>query len=212
MTYQQVEVKLLDFAVEKLAGSEPGHDVDHALRVLTHARNIMGEEPCDRAVVMAAAILHDVADHKFFDEAQAIREVNQLLETNGFSSDQRAQVVDIITHLSYSKEVKGISIALTTEFCIVQDADRLDALGAIGIARAFSYGGFRQRPFVSDTGDSTIGHFHDKLLKLPSMMKTLAGRKLAIERKAFMLEFLEQFDRECFSATQKEGGKPFFDK
>ena len=197
MTNHQLENNLLDFASQKLASAEPGHDVDHARRVLTHAINIMGDEPCDRAVVVAAAILHDVADHKFFDEGQAIREVDRLLVENDFSVIQRQQIMEIITHLSFSKEVKGITTILTTEFCIVQDADRLDALGAIGIARAFSYGGFRQRPFHSDTEASTIGHFHEKLLKLPGMMKTEAGRRLAEERKAFMQLFLEQFHHEC---------------
>lgn len=212
MTYSTLGKNLLNFTMEKLVGAEPGHDVDHARRVLTHALNIMGDTPCDRAVVMAAAILHDVADHKFFDESRAISEVKQLLADNGFSCAQIDQVVEIITHLSFSKEIKGITTTLTPEFCIVQDADRLDALGAIGIARAFSYGGYRQRPFNAQTEPSTIAHFHEKLLKLSAMMKTQAGRQLAEEREAFMRQFLKQFDHECTLATQKEANKPSIDK
>ena len=199
MNHSPEELKdvLLQYAKTKLVGLDPGHDLNHAQRVLNNALCLLCDEPCDTQVVIAASILHDAADHKFFDEEQSIHDMKLFLKDNGFSSDQCSHVLKIITHLSFSKEIQGIATDPTVEFCIVQDADRLDAIGAIGIARAFSYGGFRQRPFYSTTEASTIDHFHEKLLLLPQMMKTQAGRKMAEERKNFMLLFLSHFDAEC---------------
>ncbi len=191
----------MQHARQQLSELEPGHDVEHAQRVLRNALTIVQGEPGNLEVVIAAAILHDVADHKFFDESQAIQDIDLLLKNNDYPPQQRQQVIHIITHLSFTKEIGGHTAELTPEFCIVQDADRLDALGAIGIARAFSYGGYRRRPFYSATEASTIDHFHEKLLRLPQMMKTNTGRKLAKERKAFMLQFLTHFKRECGSDT-----------
>jgi uncharacterized protein len=188
---------LTSFAASRLQDAEPGHDLLHSQRVLENARQIMQHQECDKEVVMAACLLHDLADHKFANEQESVKDIKDLLDRCRFTTAQIQHTIDIITRMSFSKEIAGTGQLQTAEFEIVQDADRLDALGAIGIARAFSYGGYRKRPFYADDDNSTIAHFHQKLLKLSSMMKTAKGRQMAEERHEFMVLFLNQLNKDC---------------
>lgn len=152
------------------------------------------QEGVDRLVVELAAILHDVADHKFgFSEDDRRNIITTFLEAQGVSETTVAAVVDIVNTISYSKHA-----ALSSqEAIIVKDADMLDAIGAIGIARAFTYGGGHDRS-ICDSGDenSTLQHFHDKLFRLKDLMQTRTARKIAAQRDAFMHEFVDRLGQE----------------
>jgi uncharacterized protein len=188
-----------------------GHDWWHIDRVWRTAGAIQAREGGDRRVVELAALLHDLDDWKLHPEADGtpVRAAAWLQE-QGVDPDTLAQVCDIITHLSF----KGAGVAngiRTLEGRIVQDADRLDAIGAIGVARAFAYGGHKGR-LMHDPGEApqlhatfeqyrqnvgtTVNHFHEKLLLLKDRMNTPTGRRMAEERHAFMVRYLEQFHRE----------------
>lgn len=130
--------------------------------------------------------------------------MREFLESQQVAKDVVDQVVAVVQGVSYSKEVKLIKsrqqLQMTPELAIVQDADRLDAIGAVGIARSFCFGGARNAPMysVEDLQDAktTLGHFHDKLFKLQSMLKTQSGRRLSRERHDFMLQFVKQIEHE----------------
>ncbi len=194
---QQLADNLIEFVNKQCAATDPGHDISHSIRVLNNALLIMADNKCDREVVIAASILHDLADHKFGDENKGLANIRSKLTECGFKQQQISNVAEIVSRMSFSKESRGVASVNIAEFNIVQDADRLDAIGAIGVARAFSYGGFRQRPLYSTDDNSTIAHFHHKLLKLRDMMKTEQGRIIANERHEFLVLFLEQFARDC---------------
>lgn len=170
------------------------------------------EEGADLLVVELAALLHDIADWKFAggDETAGPRAAREWLERLGVPTDVTNHVCAIIAQMSF-KGAGVQSTMPTIEGKVVQDADRLDALGAIGIARAFAYGGHRGSPIhdpdlkpVLHTSfehykagrGSTINHFHEKLLLLKDRMNTATGRRLARERHEFMVEFLQRFERE----------------
>lgn len=170
-------------------GNSGGHDVGHTMRVYNLAMQIAGtEEGCDRTVVALAALLHDADDYKLFsttDNANA----RAFLKANGVPGDVTERICEAINSVSFSKN--GTKAPSTIEGKIVQDADRLDALGAVGIARTFAYGGEHGRSL-----ESTIQHFHEKLLLLKDGMNTEAAREIAVSRHAFLLEFLERFQSE----------------
>jgi uncharacterized protein len=197
------------FVINALEKAEAGHDWWHVLRVYNTSIKLAKKMKADETVVALASLLHDVGDSKFHDGDETvgpkmIREflISQPIEKNVFD-----EVMVIIENMSFKRsfDFKGEkSIA----FQIVQDADRLDAIGAIGIARAFSFGGFKGRPFYDpaippqhhNDGKSykasqtpTINHFYEKLLLLKDQMNTRQGRMMAEERHAFMLVFLERF-------------------
>jgi uncharacterized protein len=200
------------FVRDTLAGDGSGHDWWHVERVRQLALRIGRDEGADLLVVELAALLHDVADWKFHggDEHAGARAAREWLASNGVAEPTIAHVCRIVADLSY----KGAGVQTpmhSLEGRVVQDADRLDAIGAIGIARAFAYGGFKQREIHNPEGQprlhssfeeykssqsTTINHFHEKLLLLKDRMNTATGRRLAEERHAFMLRFLEKFGRE----------------
>ena len=184
--------ELLAFMKEEMTNQYVGHDYDHSVRVYNTACLIGASEDCDMVIVIASAIVHDYIDHKLFDniEEQKQKLTNKLIEV-GFHSDKIQRIFDIIEHMSYSK---GETMT-TIEGKIVQDADRIDALGAIGIARTFAYGGSKGRALYG-ADDSSVQHFHDKLFKLKNLMNTSKGKTLAIERHEFMIIFLDQLKRE----------------
>lgn len=192
-----LRARLLEFATSELQKADPGHDGTHAQRVLHNALQLIDGIECDRRVVVAAATLHDLADHKFFDRQLAVAAIEEKLTEWHYDQEQINHVLHIILNMSFTSEMSRSEAEPTNEFCVVQDADRLDALGAIGIARAFSYGGHKNRPFYSDEKPSTIAHFYEKLLLLPALMKTGRGREIAEERVVFMKLFLKRFDDEC---------------
>jgi len=202
--------KTADYVKKTLQEAEAGHDWWHTLRVWKNAKRIAQTEPCNRLVVELAALLHDIADTKFNngDEEEAPRLAQAFLSSIGAESEMIEQVVNIIRHISFKNTFKNQSVIINPELAIVRDADRLDAIGAIGIARTFHYGGYKNRQMYNpsippqhyQSQDSyqksdapTINHFYEKLLKLKDQMLTNSGKKLAEERHAFMEKFLQQF-------------------
>lgn len=204
---------IFEFAKGVLTGDVTGHDWQHALRVEKNALKICPESVTkeDLEVIQAASWLHDTIDDKV-DESKrkTVAEVEQLLVESGATTGQRNEILHIIQNLSYSKNLaKKQKLSALGE--IVQDADRLDALGAIGIARAFYYGGHRGQPLYDEMrprlldelteetyreGSTVINHFFEKLLLLENSMNTLEGSTEAIIRTRFIREFLEQFYNE----------------
>lgn len=215
---EQIE-RTIAFVKETLQGAEGGHDWFHIQRVFNNALLIAKDEKVDIQVISLAALLHDIADAKFHEGDESIgpklaREFLLSLETDSSVIDH---VVMIIENISFKSGLKssGKSKAEerfdSLELRVLQDADRLDAIGAIGIARAFNYGGFKNRelydPAISPnlrmdretykkSKAPTINHFYEKLLLLKDQMNTATGKKLAEERHRFMLDYLEQFYRE----------------
>ncbi len=200
------------FVRETLAGAEGGHDWWHVHRVRTLARRIAAEEGVDLFVVELAALLHDIADPKFHDgdEEAGPRTARNFLRSAGVAPEITDHVVKIIENISF-KGGLGKSTFQSTELAVVQDADRLDALGAIGIARTFNYGGHKGREMYNpdippqkygsveayrNSTAPTINHFYEKLLLLKEKMNTPAGRRMAEHRHHFLETFLKEFYRE----------------
>ena len=201
--------KTIQFVKEKLNDAEGGHDWFHIERVYKNALLIAKNTDCDLPVIQLGALLHDIADSKFHngDETIGPKTARLFLESENVSEDIIVHVVNIIQNISYKGgnfEKKFSSLELD----IVQDADRLDAIGAIGVARAFNYGGFKNRalynpeitPVTNMTKEEykknnapTINHFYEKLLLLKDKMNTETGKQLAEERHRFMETFLAQF-------------------
>ncbi|WP_432713368.1 HD domain-containing protein [Pedobacter sp.] len=201
--------KTIDFVKETLAGAEAGHDWFHIERVFKTAKHINSLEKGDMLVVALAALLHDIADSKFNggDEEIGPRIAGDFLQSLGLEPAIIAHVQQIIRNLSFKASLGEITFA-SKELDIVQDADRLDAIGAIGIARAFTYGGFKNRVLYDpeikpqqyadkeaykNTVAPTVNHFYEKLLLLKDLMKTDTGKQLAANRHEFMLSYLQQF-------------------
>jgi uncharacterized protein len=198
------------FVQKNLGGADGGHDWYHIERVWKTARYIRKKEGAgDLPVIELGALLHDISDPKFNggDEKKGGRMAYRFLRDQGVEPEKADHIRDIIQHVSFKGGIVQ-DVIRSIEFQIVQDADRLDAIGAIGIARAFNYGGFKNRPLhipgrdlqeYSDSGAyyrsdaPTINHFYEKLLKLKDLMNTATGRELAGKRHAYMLGFLEQF-------------------
>ncbi|GIZ08112.1 HD domain-containing protein [Flavobacterium sp. UMI-01] len=203
----------ITFVKETLKDAEGGHDWFHIERVYKNALLIAKEETCDLLVVQLAALLHDIADSKFHpdasggDETLGPKMAHDFLEKQNIAPTTIAHVVAIIENISF-KGGKQEQLFYSNELAIVQDADRLDAIGAIGIARAFNYGGFKNRamydpsiaPNVNMTKEEykkstapTINHFYEKLLLLKDKMNTVTGKKIAEQRHKYMQGFLAQF-------------------
>jgi uncharacterized protein len=195
-----------------LKHAEGGHDWFHIERVFNNAKLIAKDENVDEFVVALAALLHDIADSKFYDGDETIgpKKATEFLFSKNIDSAVIEHVVQIIKNISF-KGGRVVQDFSSIEFDIVQDADRLDAIGAVGIARCFNYGGFKNRaifdpaikPNLSMTKEQykkstapSINHFYEKLLLLKDKMKTTTGRKIAIKRHIVMEQFLEQFYRE----------------
>jgi uncharacterized protein len=209
MTGEQEAIKSVEeYVREAVQQYESGHGWSHIERVVRLAVHIRDSEAKgDKFTIELGALLHDIGDHKFaLHDGPA--EIKRILGSLGIDQVIIDEVVSINENISFSKGKSGGS--KSDELQIVQDADRLDAMGAIGIARAFSYGGFKGReiydprqgfvnpPGFSDSKNSasTVHHFYDKLLVLKNLMNTATGKKLAEERHDFMVRYLEQFYRE----------------
>lgn len=197
------------YVKQQLEGAEAGHDWFHIERVYRNALHIADQENCKREVVQLAALLHDIADSKFHggDESIGPKTARTFLESQHTDAATIDHVVKIIENISF-KGGKTERTFSSLELDIVQDADRLDAIGAIGIARTFNYGGFKNRPMYDPaiapnmhmtkeeykaSNAPTINHFYEKLLLLKERMNTSTGKKLAEERHRFMEVFLAQF-------------------
>jgi uncharacterized protein len=186
--------KAMNFARDIFAGDASGHDFDHTLRVFHIATRLAQEEGADLQTVQLAALLHDVDDRKLSPETYEgkLRAV-AFLQENGVGKEQIEMITDIISRISFSAHMAPPE---SIEGKCVQDADRLDAMGAIGIARTFAFGGSRGRRLHDPEridANASIQHFYDKLLLLKEGMHTATGRRLAGERDTYMRRFLEQF-------------------
>ncbi|MEX0987957.1 MAG: HD domain-containing protein [Bacteroidales bacterium] len=202
------------FAKTKLASFDGGHDWLHTERVLKMSQYILQREgEGDAEVIELAAVLHDIADTKFHDGAETDggEMAHEFLVDRGLDSRKAGHIRDIINNISFRKRMERTPIN-TIEFQIVQDADRLDAMGAIGIARGFNYGGYKNRPLYDPAiplheqpppGEErgspapTLNHFYEKLFLLKDMMNTSTGRELAVERHRYMVEFVKKFKQEA---------------
>ena len=201
--------KTIFFVKQQLKDSEGGHDWFHIERVYKNALLISKDEVCNEIVVQLGALLHDIADSKFHngDETVGPKVARDFLEAEKVSEEIINHVIKIIENISY----KGGNFTKSfhsKELDIVQDADRLDAIGAIGIARTFNYGGFKNRPIYNpliapnlhmnkeeykNSEAPTLNHFYEKLLLLKDKMNTETARQIAKERHRFMEVFLSQF-------------------
>jgi len=199
----------IQFVKATLAQAEGGHDWFHIERVYKNAVLIAASENCDLVIVQLGALLHDIADSKFHDGDESIgpRTARTFLESEKVEPAIIDHVIAIIENISF-KGGKVERQFSSIELDIVQDADRLDAIGAIGIARTFNYGGFKNRalynpeiaPNLTMTKDEyknneapTINHFYEKLLLLKDKMNTTTGKQIAQDRHRYMEDFLEQF-------------------
>ncbi len=201
--------KTILFVKQKLENAEAGHDWFHIERVFKNALLIAQHEECDIEIVKLGALLHDIADSKFNggDETIGPRIAREFLESQKIAEPKIQHVVAIIENISF----KGGNFEKkfnSKELEIVQDADRLDAIGAIGIARTFNYGGFKNRQLYNpnippkmnmskeeykNSEAPTLNHFYEKLLLLKDKMNTKTGKELAVDRHRFMENFLAQF-------------------
>lgn len=197
------------YVKEKMAGEATGHDWFHIERVVNMAIKIAKKEPkADLFIVQAAALLHDIGDYKINNSEQTEEEILEEVCTHlTFSSQDAEKIQRIILNLSFRKNIASKK-KLSLEGQIVQDADRLEALGAIGIARAFAYGGKKNRqiynpdikPSVFTSQEAytnseghTINHFYEKLFKLKKQLNTKTAKDIAEKREKFMKEFLKKF-------------------
>ena len=201
--------KTIDFVKTQLKNAEGGHDWFHIERVYNNAMLIAKNEKVDALIVALGALLHDIADSKFHggDETVGPRVAREFLFKINADSTVIEHVIQIIENISFKGGNEAQKFK-SPELDVVQDADRLDAIGAIGIARTFNYGGFKNmaiydpeiKPNLTMTKAEykastapTINHFYEKLLLLKDRMNTKTGRKIALERHQYMLGFLEQF-------------------
>jgi uncharacterized protein len=212
MSKKKLRARAEKFVRNMLRDAEGGHDWHHVERVLNNAKKILKKEKADKHVVYLGLLLHDIGDQKFHagDESKGIKIASAFLEETEVDQHTAEKVMEIVREISFKggfDDARGKS----PELQVAQDADRLDALGAIGIARAFNYGGYSNRKIFDPSekpreyqnseeyrksDSSTINHFYEKLLKLTDMMNTSTGKKLARKRHKFMLKFLEQFYEE----------------
>jgi len=198
-----------DYVENKLADAEGGHDWWHIYRVWKMAARITKTEEVDHKVVELAALLHDIADPKFHDGDESIgpRTAKAFLDSQSVDSSIIEHVVNIIKHMSFKNSLGDQSFT-SKEMEVVQDADRLDAIGAIGIARVFSFGGFKGNPIHDPTmkpklnmskeeykksNGTSINHFYEKLFLLKDKMNTKTGRAIAQSRHEFMQTYVERF-------------------
>lgn len=205
--------RLQAIATERCAAAEPGHDLLHVLRVAQNARHIGTAEGAEVAIVVAAALLHELFNYPKNHPASHLsgevcaQHASEVLQAEGWAPVSVDRICYCIRVHSYSRGI----VPETLEAKVLQDADRLDAVGAIGIARCFSTGAQMHRPFYSaadpfcehrepDDKEFTLDHFCRKLLRIPATLNTATGRDLAAERVRFLGVYLDQLRRELPSA------------
>jgi len=209
-TSEELINKTITFVKETLADAEGGHDWFHIERVYKNALLISKNENVDVFIVQLGALLHDIADSKFNngDDTVGPKIAGEFLFNLNVDSTIIEHVINIIEHVSFNKSLEKGQKFKSLELDVVQDADRLDAIGAIGIARCFNYGGFKNRPLYNPeikpnlnmskaeyktSNAPTINHFYEKLLLLKDKMNTKTGKQIAQKRHDYMLGFLNQF-------------------
>lgn len=213
MNKEQIILNTIDFVKETLEGAEGGHDWFHIERVYKNALLISENEKVDPFTVQLGALLHDIADAKFYngDESIGPKKAREFLKKQYVDEDIIIHIENIILFISYKSSLDTSKKFTSPELDVIQDADRLDAIGAIGIARCFNYGGFKNRSLYDPTIEPnlemtkeqykkstapTINHFYEKLLLLKDKMNTKTGQLLAKERHRYMEGFLQQFYEE----------------
>jgi uncharacterized protein len=212
MNKEQIISNTVSFVKETLKNAEGGHDWFHILRVWNNAKLIAKNENVAIFIVELGALLHDIADSKFHngDETVGPKVARAFLESEKVPDEIILHIENIINNISY----KGGNFEqnfTSPELDVIQDADRLDAIGAVGIARCFNYGGFKNRQLYNpeitpnlkmtkeeykNSESPTINHFYEKLLLLKDKMNTISGKKIAEERHQYMINFLQQFYNE----------------
>ena len=202
----------INFVKEKLEGAEAGHDWFHIERVWKLSKKIAEQEGGNLEVIELSALLHDIADPKFHngDETLALKISKDFLEEIHVNAELIEQVLFVIKNISFKNRAEAPENP-PLELQIVQDADRLDAIGAIGIARTFNFGGFKNnlmyhpeikpnlgmnKEEYKKSNGTTINHFYEKLLLLKDLMNTETAKRIASERHDFMLQFLDEFYKE----------------
>lgn len=210
MSSQEIIHHTISFVKKTLKNAEGGHDWFHIERVYKNSLLIAKTEAVDVFIVSLGALLHDIADSKFYDGNETIgpRIAREFLFKLNVDSTVIEHVINIINHISFKSSLEGKQKFKSPELDVVQDADRLDAIGAIGIARTFNYGGFKNRvmynpkvaPALNMTKAEykastapTINHFYEKLLLLKDKMNTETGKQVAKQRHEFMELYLKQF-------------------
>lgn len=206
---EQILQDAISYITNVFEGESSGHDVYHTLRVYQNAKLLLQEEKeADSFLVLLGALLHDVDDYKLFKDHVNYENARSFITAKDIDKETQEKIIHIIEQVSFKG--KDSVIPDTIEGRIVQDSDRLDALGAIGIARAFAYGGKNGRPLYDPNTDdkeaslpdettykerkgSTISHFYEKLLHLKDMMTTESGKRLALKRHQVMVDFLNTF-------------------
>ena len=204
----------IQFVKKTLQGAEGGHDWFHIERVWKNAKLIAKNEDVDLFIIELGALLHDIADAKFYDGDESIgpKKANEFLKSLEVDKTTIQHIINIINHISYKNSLDSNKEKFhSKELDVIQDADRLDAIGAIGIARAFNYGGFKNRELYNPeikpniklnkeaykkSNAPTINHFYEKLLLLKDKMNTQTGERIAAERHQFMEKYLKQFYNE----------------
>ncbi|MBO0469054.1 HD domain-containing protein [Enterococcus sp. DIV0242_7C1] len=207
MDMQTIDV-LKAFVRSKLREDQSGHGMDHIERVVRNAQKIIQTQACDEFVVVAAAYLHDVADEKLVeDQEKAYQEIKEVLQVNGVPVEKIEHILYIIKNLSFSQEFEGKKTELSIEGQIVQDADRLDAMGAIGIIRTIYYGGHKGNKIYDSAikprllqnkseyreESTVINHFYEKILLLNDRLNTPYAKKIGKQRQEFLEKFLKEF-------------------
>jgi uncharacterized protein len=212
MENQEIILKTIDFVKTTLSDAEGGHDWWHIYRVWKTAKHLALDEEVDLFIVELGALLHDIADSKFNDGDEEIgpQKAREFLKSLGVDESEVIHIENIIRNISF-KGGKQQQTFHSAELAVIQDADRLDALGAIGIARTFNYGGHKGRSIYNpdikpnlnltkeeykNSDAPTLNHFYEKLLLLKDKMNTVAGRKMAKGRHDFLEAFLDQFYKE----------------
>lgn len=213
MDQEKIIKNTVQFVKETLRDAEGGHDWFHIQRVWNNAKLISKGEDVDLFIVELGALLHDIADAKFYDGDESVgpKKARKFLEDQKVSEEVILHIENIIKHISYKSSLSNEVDFNSPELSVVQDADRLDAIGAIGIARCFNYGGFKNRVLYDPTispnlhmtkeeykksASPTINHFYEKLLLLKDKMNTETGKQIAENRHKYMEDFLTQFYNE----------------
>lgn len=203
------DIDSIKYKVKKIMDNDSAHDFEHVMRVYKNAQKICKKEKANEKLVLCAVLLHDIVSYSKSDKRSKLSSIHsakkaeQILKKYNFSKNEIIIVSEAIRDHSFSQNKKP----LTIEGKILQDADRLDAIGAIGIARVFATGGSLKRPFYNfndpfcktrspDDKTWTVDHFYQKLLKLDSLMNTKSGRIEAKKRTKVLREFLKQFRKE----------------
>lgn len=210
MNKPQIIENTISFVKETLKDAEGGHDWFHIERVYKNALLISKDEKVDAFIVSLGALLHDIADAKFYngDETIGPKIARKFLKNQQVNEVAIVHIENIINYISFKTSFSSGKKFTSPELDVIQDADRLDAIGAIGIARCFNYGGFKNRALYDpeiipnlnmtkeeykNSDSPTINHFYEKLLLLKNKMNTKTGRQIAANRHVYMEQFLEQF-------------------